>query len=278
MRTILRLTLMSLASFAVTFSQPAFEVLLRATDGVVAETLYFGFFPGAHFCPGITDCLNGHCEEFLPLPPLPGAFDARLVGWNYWSIPCYDQGVRIEFRPSPPVWPTGRDTLRVLAQIGTGTSMIFSWPPGPSAYFTQLTMKYFDEVLLQNVCIDMLQDTIANITDPGDPVYLTIFSGRLATSAVPEPSGTPDRFELLQNYPNPFNPVTSIAYHLPRDMQVELQVVDPLGRVVATPVNGMQRAGTRMATFDGSRCSSGLYFCRLKTGNAVQCGKMLLLK
>jgi hypothetical protein len=156
--------------------------------------------------------------------------------------------------------------------------MIFSWPPGLSVYFTQLTMKYFDEVLFQNVYIDMLQDTIANITNPGDPAYLTIFSGRSATSAVPVSSGTPDRFELFQNYPNPFNPATVIKYDLPKSTRVTLKIYDVLGREAATLKNGEERAGNKSAEWNATHFASGVYYYRLQAGDFTATRKLLLLK
>jgi hypothetical protein len=139
-------------------------------------------------------------------------------------------------------------------------------------------MKYFDEVLFQNVYIDMLQDTIANITNPGDPAYLTIFSGRSATSAVPVSSGTPDRFELFQNYPNPFNPATVIKYDLPKATRATLKIYNVLGREVATLKNGEERAGNKSAEWNATGFASGVYYYRLQAGDFTATRKLLLLK
>jgi len=59
----------------------------------------------------------------------------------------------------------------------------------------------------------------------------------------------PNEFSLSQNYPNPFNPVTIIKYEIPGqarndNMNVQLQVYDILGKVVATLVNFGKRRKT----------------------------------
>ncbi|MGO9480260.1 MAG: T9SS type A sorting domain-containing protein, partial [Candidatus Kryptoniota bacterium] len=59
---------------------------------------------------------------------------------------------------------------------------------------------------------------------------------------------------------------------------VSLRVYDILGREVATLVNGIQDAGVHVATFDGTRLASGVYFYRLTASGKNQVKKMLLAK
>jgi len=100
-----------------------------------------------------------------------------------------------------------------------------------------------------------------------------------AASGVHDPTrGIPAEFSLGQNYPNPFNPSTSISYALPEEAPVTLTVTDITGRVVATPVNGRQPAGTHLAIIDGSGLGSGVYFYSLRAGSRSATGKMLLMK
>lgn len=89
------------------------------------------------------------------------------------------------------------------------------------------------------------------------------------------PAGT---FSLSQNYPNPFNPETAIGYQLAAVSDVSLKVFDVLGREVATLVSGRQAAGNYSVRFNAARLSSGVYFYKLQTGNAVETKKMVLMK
>jgi hypothetical protein len=163
--------------------------------------------------------------------------------------------------------------------------MVLSWPAGLSAYFTQLTLRYFDQVLQQNVNTDMLRDTTAEVTDAGDPATMSILSGGLVTSVDQTSSHIPARFALNQNYPNPFNPSTSISFSIPassaggpHSSSVTLKVYDLLGREVATLVNEQLVPGDYERTFNAEGLTSGVYFYRLHAGGFVQTKKLLLLR
>jgi len=115
----------------------------------------------------------------------------------------------------------------------------------------------------------------------GSAVY--VLSDSLINLAVPTSVRTgdlniPERCTLEQNYPNPFNPTTVIGYQLSVVTHVTLKVYDVLGRSVATLVNEKQGAGTHVATFDGSRLSSGVYFYRLQAGAFTDVKKLMLMK
>lgn len=88
----------------------------------------------------------------------------------------------------------------------------------------------------------------------------------------------PVQFELHQNYPNPFNPGTSISYSLPMTLPVRLEVFNALGQRVAVLVDETQFAGLQSVSFDGSTCSSGIYFYRLTAGTFTAVRSMVLVK
>ncbi len=91
-------------------------------------------------------------------------------------------------------------------------------------------------------------------------------------------SSIPRSYILGQNFPNPFNPSTSITYGLPVRTHVRLEILDVLGRVVATIVNGVKEAGTYTVTWDASSRPSGTYFYKLTTGGFTGTKKMLLVR
>ena len=92
------------------------------------------------------------------------------------------------------------------------------------------------------------------------------------------PKPVPADFGLQQNYPNPFNPATAVRYSLERASRVRLSVYDRAGREVAVLAEGIQAAGEHTAVFSGANLASGVYFCRLETGEGVVTRKMVLQK
>ena len=93
----------------------------------------------------------------------------------------------------------------------------------------------------------------------------------------------PVSYLLLNNYPNPFNPSTKINYSIPYRDNVKITIYDVLGRVVANLVNEEIDAGDHSIVWNGLNnnkaiVTSGVYFARLITSDAVKTIKMMLIK
>jgi parallel beta-helix repeat protein len=88
----------------------------------------------------------------------------------------------------------------------------------------------------------------------------------------------PAKFILMQNYPNPFNSGTTIRFSIVRSMEVRLAVYDLLGREVQTLIDEYKQAGIYTAIFDAADLSSGVYFCKMQVGEAVEIRPMVLLR
>ncbi|MFQ5603599.1 MAG: FlgD immunoglobulin-like domain containing protein [bacterium] len=90
-------------------------------------------------------------------------------------------------------------------------------------------------------------------------------------------------FQLQQNYPNPFNPSTIINYTVERAGQVEMRIYDSLGRNVRSLAQENKPAGSYSVQWNGKDASgrteaSGTYFYKLRVGDFVSTGRILLLK
>jgi hypothetical protein len=93
----------------------------------------------------------------------------------------------------------------------------------------------------------------------------------------------PVEYALEQNYPNPFNPQTTIRYTLARKGEVKLAIYDLLGKRVRTLVDDERPAGEQVVVWDGSDdkhqpVGSGVYFCRMKSGDFAATRKLLLVR
>ncbi|MGB6122452.1 MAG: T9SS type A sorting domain-containing protein [Bacteroidota bacterium] len=105
----------------------------------------------------------------------------------------------------------------------------------------------------------------------------------LGVTDVADDAGVPGEIQLWQNYPNPFNPTTSIQFSLPTRSLVTVEVVDVLGRVVATLADDEFAAGLHQMRWD-ARTASGIYFARLSAApvdrpeaRTVKVRKMMLM-
>ncbi len=90
--------------------------------------------------------------------------------------------------------------------------------------------------------------------------------------------GTPPQFILEQNYPNPFNPGTTIKFHVPRHDRVSITLFDITGKEIETLLNALLEPGSYVIRWNAASVSSGVYFCRLQSGNVTITKRMVLLK
>lgn len=101
----------------------------------------------------------------------------------------------------------------------------------------------------------------------------------------PEISATPsrpiiaDNFSLAVPYPNPFNNSTTIHYSLTTTAKICVDILDLTGRTVTVLVDGYQSLGNHAIVWNGSQCSSGMYFVRLRINDReTRVQKAILLK
>jgi hypothetical protein len=98
----------------------------------------------------------------------------------------------------------------------------------------------------------------------------------LANPSVPAPA-------LMKARPNPFTAQTEIAFVLPADARVTLNVYDVRGRLVRTLVNGTTPAGAHLVRWDGAdalghAARSGIYFTKLTVGAVSRTERIMLLR
>ncbi len=85
----------------------------------------------------------------------------------------------------------------------------------------------------------------------------------------------------LNIYPNPFKDQTTIAYSIDNAAQVKVEVMDVLGRTVATLVNHHQVSGSYNVSFNATEfknANSGIYIVRMSIGDRVITKQITLVK
>ncbi len=110
-----------------------------------------------------------------------------------------------------------------------------------------------------------------------------LYTGIKRTTAVEGKPALPEDCSLSQNYPNPFNPVTTLHYEIAHKGLVRLTIYDLLGRRVADLVNRVQEPGRYQVSWNGvdtngMPAGSGVYLCRLISGNYTALRKMILVR
>lgn len=93
----------------------------------------------------------------------------------------------------------------------------------------------------------------------------------------------PEVISLHANYPNPFNPTTKISYDINTATHVNLTIYNTRGQEIKTLVDGVQSAGSKTVTWDGTnnsgqKVAGGIYLYRLQANGVVKTNKMTLLK
>lgn len=111
------------------------------------------------------------------------------------------------------------------------------------------------------------------------PVQLTV----LDPSSTDEPDGALTAFHLDPGQPSLFRDRSTLAFQLPREGRVTLQIYDIRGALVSTLVNRHLSAGSHVATWmghtdSGTDLPSGVYFASLKLGDLSSSQRLILIR
>jgi flagellar hook assembly protein FlgD len=85
-------------------------------------------------------------------------------------------------------------------------------------------------------------------------------------------------FSLSDAYPNPFNPTTTMTLTMPVSGDIQVEVYNLLGQVVATMTSGYKDAGTHNLTWDATDAASGMYFVKAQADGFTATQKLMLVK
>ncbi len=122
----------------------------------------------------------------------------------------------------------------------------------------------------------------ANITDASF-IYTEIDLGQPPVETSDTEVSKTSILTLQQNYPNPFNPSTKISFDLKSPGHVEASIYNIKGQKVCTLLKNTMPQGKHTLLWEGrndrkQKVSSGIYFCKVKSGNQSKYIKMVLLK
>jgi hypothetical protein len=120
-----------------------------------------------------------------------------------------------------------------------------------------------------------IYDQVRNDADGSDRVS--------AAARAPRGSSAAGPVALLGSRPNPFNPATRIRFSVAERSHVTLRVYSAAGRLVRTLLQTEVEPGVREIAWDGTDATgrpagSGVYFCRLESGDGIATTKLILGK
>jgi hypothetical protein len=87
----------------------------------------------------------------------------------------------------------------------------------------------------------------------------------------------PANFYLKQNFPNPVLNTTTLAFHIPGNGHVKLEILNNYGQVIDLLVNKQLSFGEHTITWNSRNNPSGFYVCRLQFEGSSRTQKMMVL-
>ena len=125
-----------------------------------------------------------------------------------------------------------------------------------------------------------LRHTDGAVLSIGNSANIVLTRGTVTDT---EDASLPSDFVLKGNYPNPFNPSTTISFDLPETADVQVDVMDLLGRtMISVPSQSLGAGVNRSISIDASELTSGIYMYRVLVRGVSQTwlksGTMTLIK
>jgi len=191
-----------------------------------------------------------------------------------------------------PILPYAiRNEGRSGGSINIGAHGSMGWPLTPGFLYTSLP-AHRDTILPVTVGVptwaqpgdrDTIWVSATRTSKPSDrdEAYAVL---KIVQGTGVEESPLPGSVVLHQNVPNPFSPATEVSFVLGSDGPARVEIYDVSGRFVRSLLNEDDlAAGEHRVTWDGKNyrglgLPSGIYFCRLAAGAAVQTRKIVLAK
>lgn len=217
----------------------------NSSGGIESYSSSFSFTPSSH---------NTYTANFAAKPDAPT---------NVQAGGAVNDNVRVSWTDNPNsdvtqyhIWRKSKHGSD--AQVATVNSGVGSWTD--LDYI--ITGTSSDSMLTYSVY--SYYSPSGTLSDPASQIAWATYY-RMEKPSLPafHETAIPSSFSV-GNYPNPFNPSTTIAYTLPEEASIGLEVFDMMGRRVRTLLVGSRSAGYYNVVWNGkddtgSDVSSGVY-------------------
>ena len=177
-------------------------------------------------------------------------------------------------------WPDrGLDVLGTVNATSTGSltipldttarRVIEAWIDNPSTNHGFILQEYSNA----SNGFDFDSREVANVSNR--PKLTLTYIPRIDLAVV-DAIEIPHNLVFSSIYPNPFRSATTLRFDLLFPAWVSLEIVDPSGRTVATPIKRPMEAGNHAVQFYAAGLSSGVYLARLSAGSVTVTRTMVI--
>ncbi len=162
---------------------------------------------------------------------------------------------------------------RGVANVVTGSTVEYDFTPAPGGLSGRRDV----------FALQLNPEYDYNLGGGGFKEYGFVVNAGRTTGVVDPPPLPSYPFRLYQNYPNPFNPDTRIEYSVGAKGPVTIRIYDVAGRLVRELLSAVQGPGRYTVTWNGVNdagraVDSGIYFCRMWSGDFADSRKLILLR
>jgi hypothetical protein len=263
---------------------PAIPKVLAGTEFPAGDWDYVTSVPAL--------CVNEYCCV------VPTLCDWSAANGDCWSVffVAAETSVPVTYFASPPDSGMSFDNLEPSPPAGLHmqTENELAWEAAPEDDFDHFivygssTGDFDDAEFISDTYIPALDVSAAShdyyhvttVDHAGNQSDDAVINNAYAVATGdPEPL----EFGLRQNTPNPFSSSTLIAFDLPVQGRVTVEVIDVSGRVVCTLLDDVMPAGGHSVTWNATGAEnrgvgSGVYFIRMTAGDFKATRKILRLE
>jgi len=211
-----------------------------------------------------------------------GATDG-LDSFDRYAPPTRFQRASLHLRSDSVDAPLAADIRSGPLQRGMRYDLTLEVAPGESTILQAENLSAFGEeevVLISQASAseyDLHREGQIEMTPKRDSSRWVLLIGDEGYVASEKKKIVPKTVQLQGNSPNPVRHSTRIEYALPEKQQVTLTIYDVLGRRVEVLVSERKSAGVHSVQWTGDHVASGVYFYRLRAGEATKTRKMVVV-
>jgi hypothetical protein len=160
--------------------------------------------------------------------------------------------------------PSDTITITNVTLTGTGASLFGVDPSGSMSHTLVAGESWRLTVTYTGSAADVDTATLRIASNAnGSPTRIGLVGRRTSGVSVEAPADAAAAI-AIESVPNPFMSSSELHYRVPASgARVTIELIDQLGRTVATLLNGYRAGGSGRVAIDGAGLAPGVYLCRM---------------